>query len=137
MVALLLVVVITVIVVVLIHKRWQQRSESDTLEQVTTPMNTIEKLKEEGIYEKIDDCSEDEKETSLQKTTKVKPQSPIESLPPVVMKVNVVYGAAAAAGYGGGVAPVAMMKNASYGIVGAGNVGELREYETVNTQSPL
>ena len=137
MVALLLVVVITVIVAVLIHKRQQQKKETVTMEQVATLMNTIDNLKEDGIYEKIDDCLENEKDTSLQET-KVKPQSltkETKSLPPIMMKVNVVYGAAAA-GSGGGVAPVAMMKNASYDIVGAGNVGETREYEIVDTQTP-
>ena len=139
-VALLLVVVITVIVAVVIHKRQQQNNETVTMKQVAMPLNTIEKLKEEGIYEKIDDCS-DKKDTSLQETTKVKPQIPTkeaESLSPVMMKENVVYGAAAAAGYGGGVAPVAMMKNTSYDTVGAGNinVGEMRENEIVNIQTP-
>ena len=121
---------VTIIVAVLIHKkRQQQQSEAVTKAQVATPLNTIETLKEEGIYEKIDDCSENEKDTS---TTNMKPQEPKKETKPlfsVVMKPNVVYGAAAAAGYGGGIAPVAMMENASYSIVGAGNVGEVREDE--------
>ena len=91
MVALLLVVVITVIAAVLIHKR-QQQKETVTMEQVATLMNTIDNLKEDGIYGKIDDCLENEKDTSLQET-KVKPQSltkETKSLPPIMMKVNVV-----------------------------------------------
>ena len=139
-IALILVVVVTVIVAVLIHKkRQQQQSETITMAQVATQLNTIETLEEEGIYEKIDDCSEDEKDTSFQETTNVKPQEPMKetkSVSPVVMKGNVVYGAAAAAGYGGGIAPVAMMENVSYNIVEASNVGEVREYEIVNPQTP-
>ena len=132
-IVLLLVVIVIVIVAVLIHKkRQQQQSEAVTMAQVATPLNTIETLKEEGIYETIDDCLEDEKDTSLQETTNVKTQVPTKetkSLSPVVMKQNVVYGAAAAAGYGGGIAPVAMMENVSYSIVGAGYAGVVREYE--------
>ena len=131
---------VTVIVAVLIHKkRRQQQSETITMAQVATQLNTIETLEEEGIYEKIDDCSEDEKDTSFQETTNVKPLEPIKEtkpVSPVVMKQNVVYGAAAAADYGGGIAPVAMMENASYSIVGASKVGEVMEYEVVNPQAP-
>ena len=129
-IVLLLVIIVIVIVAVLIHKkRQQQQSEAVTMAQVATPLNTIETLKEEGIYEKIDDYTEDEDDTSI---TNVKPQEPTkerESLSPIVMKQNVVYSAAAAAGYGGGIAPLAMMENVSYSILGAGNVGVVREYE--------
>ena len=79
-------------------------------------LNTIETLKEEGIYGSIDDYSLHEKDTSLLETTNGnhnKPTKVAESLSPVMMKENVVYGAAAAAGYGGGIAPVAMMENTS------------------------
>ena len=135
-IALILVVVVTVFVAVLIHrKRQQQQSEAVTMAQVATPLKNIETLKEEGIYATIDDCSEDGKDTSLRLTRNVKPQEPTketESLSPVVMKQNVVYGAAAAAGYGGRIAPVAMVENVSYGIVGASNVGEVNEYEIIN-----
>ena len=138
-IVLLLVVIVIVIVAVLIHKkRQQQQSEAVTMAQVATPLNTIETLKEEGIYEKIDDCSEDEKDTSLQETTNDKTQEPTnerKSLSPVVMKQNMVYGDAAADGYGGGIAPVVMMENVSYSIVGAGYVGADREY--VGPQAPI
>ena len=130
---------VTVTVMVLMYKKRQkQRSENITMAPVVTPLNTVETLKEEGIYESIDDYSLHEKDTSLQETTNGnhnKPTKEAESLSPVMMKENVVYGAAAAAGYGGGIAPVAMMDNTSYSIIGAGGGGVAMKYEAP-TQQP-
>ena len=102
--------------------------------QVAIPLNTIKTLKVERIYENINDCSEDEKDTSLQETLNVKSQEPTKETEPLspVMKENGAYDAAATAGYGVGIVPFAVMKNAAYGLIGAGNIREVGEYEVVN-----
>ena len=105
--------------------------------QVAIPLNTIETLKVERIYENINACSEDEKDTSLQETINVKSQEPTKETEPLspVMKGNGAYDAAATAGYGVGVVPFAVMKNAAYSLIGAGNIGEVGEYD-VNPRVP-